>query len=613
MPLRQQLGGPRTESASESAAPVLKARNAQAQTEALLLAGCMCVLPFLLPYNQLFEAEWLAAVLGVAAALVALATHGASVVSLPSPARWLVAFALFIGAQTAFVHPVYPPVPLLAALYVLYAALLIWLGAQLAASNGIERAATILAACLLVGGIANAASGMIQFYGIPAPLKDIVAELPYGAGAYGNIAQENLYANYLALGGTALLFLWLRGRLRTGYALAAAVLLAWACALSGSRTSLLYALWYVLLGLLADRVQSGTDGRRLRTAAYTLAAVILAAHVAIPWLDTAFGLGNAAKSALDRLLPTALEHESRWGIWRLAWRIFANSPFAGAGIGEFAGAAFRAGLSPSLTQHGNQVWTSPHNLPLQLLAETGALGTFLALAGLCTWCWQAGRRYFATAQPPMWWIIAAVGIELIHSMVEFPLWSAHFLGVTALLMGLGVQPKANSRTGSHLTWTAAAGICVALALAMAMLLRDYVRLLSTRVTGTTLTLASAADVTRDAAVMRALTRGLLAPPAEYAIILGVPLDRSQLSDRLDMSARIARHYPTNAIIVRRAVFLAFDGQAAAARKLIERAMYTFPRRCSETIGILAQALAADPGAIEPLLALAKHTYAGTCR
>ncbi len=83
------------------------------------------------------------------------------------------------------------------------------------------------------------------------------------------------------------------------------------------------------------------------------------------------------------------------------------------------------------------VWISPHNLVLQLLAETGALGAFLALGGLCTWWWQAGRRYVAAPQPAMWWIIAAVGIELIHSMVEFPLWNAHFLGVTALMSGSG--------------------------------------------------------------------------------------------------------------------------------------------------------------------------------
>jgi O-antigen ligase len=612
MPQRHQADEPRAESVSESAASVLKMKNAQTQTVALLLAGALCVLPFLLPYNDLFEAEWLAAVLGAAAALAALVVQGAAIVSFPAPARWLLAFALFLGLQSAFVHPVYPQVPLLAALYVLYAALLIWLGAQLAASNGIERAATVLAACLLAGGLANAASGVIQFYGTPALLRDVVAELIYPYRAYGNIAQPNLYANYLALGGTALLFLWLRRSLRTGFALAAAALLAWACALSGSRTTLLYVLWYGLLGLLAHKVQSGSDGRRLRSAAFALAAVVLVLYAAVPWLNSALGLSNTANDALDRLLPASVEGEPRWQMWLLAWHVFAHAPLFGVGIGEFAGAAFRSGLSPDLTRFG-QVWTSAHNLPLQLLAETGALGAFLALGGVCTWCWQAGRRYVAGAQAAMWWVIAAVGIELIHSMVEFPLWSAHFLGVTALLMGLGMQPGMRSKTGSRLTWTVAAGSCAALALATALLLRDYVRLSSTRITGTALTLASAADTARDAAVMRTLTHGLMAPPAEYWIILGAPLDRSLLSDKLEMSERVARSFPAPAIIVRRAVFLAFDGQAAAARRLLAQALYSFPRRCMTTIRILSQALAADPHAIEPLLALARNFQGKTCR
>jgi Virulence factor membrane-bound polymerase, C-terminal/O-Antigen ligase len=610
MAQRQLADEPRAESASASAAPVLKAKNAQTAT--LLLAGALCVLPFLLPYNQLFEAEWLAAALGTAAALAALAVPGASVLSLPAPARWLLAFALFLGVQTAFVHPVYAQVPLLAALYVLYAALLIWLGAQLAATNGLERAATLLAACLLAGGLANAASGVIQFYGTPALLQDAVAELLYPFRAYGNIAQPNLYANYLALGGTALLFLWLRRNLRTGFALAAAMLLAWGFALSGSRTVLLYVLWYGLLGLLARKVQSGSDGRRLSSAAFALAAVVLVLYAAVPWLNTALKLSSAANDALDRMLPASVEGEPRWQMWLLAWHVFTNAPLFGVGIGEFAGAAFRSGLSPNLTRFG-QVWTSAHNLPLQLLAETGVLGAFLALGAVCTWCWQAGRRYVAGAQAAMWWIIAAVGIELIHSMVEFPLWSAHFLGVTALLMGLATQPGTTSKAGSRLTWTVAAGSCAALALATALLLRDYVRLSATRVTGTRLTLASAAETARDAAVMRALTRGLLAPPAEYWIILGAPLDRSRLTEMLKMSERVARSFPAHAVIVRRAVFLAFDGQAAAARRLLAQAMYSFPRRCRATIGILSQALAADPHAIEPLLTLARNFQGKTCR
>ena len=79
-----------------------------------------------------------------------------------------------------------------------------------------------------------------------------------------------------------------------------------------------------------------------------------------------------------------------------------------------------------------------------------------------------------------------------------------------------------------------------------------------------------------------------------------------------MSERAARYLPFNAVIVRRAVFLAFNGQATEARQLLAQAMYAFPKRCTETIGILTQALTADPGAIEPLLALVKRAGIGNC-
>src|SRR5712691_4931858 len=189
----------------------------------LLLAGSLCLLPFLLPYHQQpvlsFFPEWLATALGVAAALTLLAGRGIRI-SLPAPASWLVAFAVFLAAQAAGGGHAYSQLPLLAALYVLYAVLMIWLGAQLTAAFGIERVAAVLAAFLLVGALANSLAGVIQFYGRPRLLEDVIAEL-HGKRAYGNIAQANLYANYLALGEGALLCLWARARVRTAYALPA--------------------------------------------------------------------------------------------------------------------------------------------------------------------------------------------------------------------------------------------------------------------------------------------------------------------------------------------------------------------------------------------------------
>ena len=92
-----------------SGVPALKPRGAQAEAVSLLLAGGMCMLPFLLPYHQLpilsFQAEWLAGALGVAAMLAALAGRGNAFATVPLPARWLFAFALFVAAQTLLGKP----------------------------------------------------------------------------------------------------------------------------------------------------------------------------------------------------------------------------------------------------------------------------------------------------------------------------------------------------------------------------------------------------------------------------------------------------------------------------------------------------------------------------
>ena len=584
-------------------------KTTPAQAISLLLAGGLCLLPFLLPYHQQpvlsFFPEWLAGALGVAAALTLLVGRDVQAVSLPVPARWLIAFAAFLAAQAASGGPAYSQLPLLAALYALYAVLMIWLGAQLTDALGIERVAVVLAAFFLVGALANSLAGVIQFYGRPKLLEDVVAEL-HGNRVYGNIAQPNLYANYLALGEGALLFLWVRAHVRTAYALPALALLLLGSALSGSRGALLYALWYAALGLMAVRVRDGAEARRLKFAACCVAVAALAAHFAVPWLNDVLRLSPPGEGTLDRILASPGEHfEPRRQAWLIALRVFIGAPLAGVGAGEFAGAAFESGLDPSLTRFG-EVWTSPHNLPLHLLAETGLVGTVLVLGGLCVWGWQAARRYWRDGQIASWWIIAAVGIQMIHSLTEFPLWNAHFLGVTALLIGAGARLETRSPAISRASGIGAGAACAVLAVVLAIMLGDYLRLDVTRITGTTVTLTAAAQAQRDAATMRELTHGLMAPLAELWIVTGAPLDRSNLADKLAMSERVARYWPANAVLVRRAVFLAFQGEAARARELLALVLRTFPHRRDATILILEQARQADPNAIEPLLAMAKR-------
>jgi hypothetical protein len=580
-------------------------KTTSAPAISLLLAGSLCLLPFLVPYHQQpilsFFPEWLAVALGVAAALTLLFTQGFHAAPFPAPARWLLALAFLLIVQAAMGRHAYVQLPLLAALYVVYAVLMIWLGAQLAGAVGIERVATVLAAFLVAGALANSIAGTVQFLGPIKLLEDIVAEL-HGNRAYGNIAQANLYANYLALGESALLFLWVRARVRTRYALPALALLLFGSALSGSRSALLYALWFAALGFVTAGVQAG-ESRRMKIAAWVVAVLALGAHFLVPWLIDALGAGPPGAGALDRLLVAPIQHaEPRRQAALIALRAFAGAPLAGVGVGEFAGAAFESGLDPSITVRG-EVWTSPHNLLLHVLAETGVVGAMLALGALCSWGWQIARRYWSEPGPASWWIIAAVGIEVIHSMIEFPLWSAHFLGVTALLIGAGARLEA--RTASRRGLVGPAAVCVALCASLIVTLRDYVRLDATRISGTARTLASPAQARRNAATMRELARGLMGPVAELWIVMGAPLDRSDLADKLAMSERVARFWPANAVVVRRAVFLALNGQTEDALSLLARALRTFPHRLDATILILGEARTAGAGAIDPLLALAR--------
>jgi hypothetical protein len=573
----------------------------------LLLAGSLCLLPFLIPYHQQpiasFYPEWLSVALGVGAASAAFFTRSGCT-PWPILSRWLAAFALFFGLTAVFGRPVYAQLPLIAALYVFAAALAIWLGAHLGTTHGVDTAATTLAAFVLVGALANAAAGVIQFYGRPAFLEDIVAEL-IGNRAYGNIAQANLYANYLAVGEGALVLLWVRGSVRAPYAFPALVLLAFGGALSGSRSALLYSIWFAVLGLIAAR--SGHEATlRMKSTAFVVAGATLTAHIAVPWLNDLLALGPSGGGALARTLEGG---EPRWQVWQIALRLFAGAPIVGIGAGRFSGAAFESGLGGEISRDG-EVWTSPHNLLLHLLAETGAVGTILVTAGLCLWISQVARRYRADPQPAMWWIIAVAGVELIHSFVEFPIWSAHFLLLTALIMGAGVAVEAGSPTAPRLYRISVPIVCAILAMALGVTLRDYLRLDAARITGTSpLTLAPAAQVRRDAATMRELATGIMAPIAEAWIFLGTPLDRDHLASKLAMSERVAGYWPSPAVVARRAALLALDGHSEEAKLLLDRALRTFRGQVSSITVVLEQARVADSGAIDPLLRMTRAASA----
>jgi O-antigen ligase len=558
----------------------------------LLLAGGMCLIPFLQPLHfpplRTFYDEWLAFSLGVAAiGFVAAARRGVAV-QFPALSLCLGLFALTLVVRALSGDAAYTQLPLLWSLYALFAALLVVLGNGLATQFGRDRVCDMLAAFLLTGALANSVAGVLQVVGIPRAIDAFISHL-HGTRAIGNVGQANLYANYLALGGASLVYLFARGKIARPAAIAAGLLLLCAAALAASRSSFLYLGYFALLGWFALRLSKGVPARRLCNASIALAITGLALHWLVPAGLNALGI--AIEGGFHRNTPAqwASGEDATLGLrlqaWELAWRLFAASPWFGVGPGEFSGAAFAHGLPGALAVE--EIWTSPHNLVFQLLAETGLAGAVPVVAGLLIWVRRVAGEILRAPEPAIWWVAACAGVGIMHALLEYPLWYAHFLGVTALVMGVGAHHGVQLHRRAARALLAAGAFAGVVALSVT--LKDYLRFELASPIAAGRSLAPDAEILGDRAILRELRHGLLAQRVELWLFLALPLDADELAEKIAIGERLLRTWPTSQIASQQSVFLALAGRDAEAVALLKRALATYKNQRERIAGVIAGA------------------------
>lgn len=85
----------------------------------------------------------------------------------------------------------------------------------------------------------------------------------------------------------------------------------------------------------------------------------------------------------------AVENDGRWSLWHLAWRVFCEHPWLGAGAGRY-NEAFRAlGLAPAKDLI---TISHPHNLYLDMLYAHGVIGFALGMVFLLGFLFWGYRR-----------------------------------------------------------------------------------------------------------------------------------------------------------------------------------------------------------------------------
>jgi len=540
----------------------------------LALVGLMWAFPFLHYRHEnpltSFDQEWWSAMLGVLALTLLLAREFWQRPGIPRIAQLPAALIVVLLLQLVLGKVAYFNQALLYALYFLFATLLMVLGARLRDCFGLARLAQVLAIFLLIGAELNALIGVLQHFQWHTFLDSVIAR-DLSGGIYGNLAQPNHYADYIALGLVSLGLLFQQKILKPGYVILLSLPLLFAMTLSGSRSSWLYMALMIFMAWWTARREE-TMKPLLRYSALLVVGFGLM-HVLVQMHFMAGG-GNGTNT-VQRLLTYNGGGDTggsiRLYLWREAWLMFTQSPWLGVGFGQFAWHHFQ--MLPLLqAKNISGLYNNAHNLVFQLAAEAGIPGLLALFVSMGIWLYGIRRVTLTAAH---WWGYSLLGVLAIHSLLEYPLWYAYFVAVAAIL--LGAFDETRYRLELHRIGRVSMLAILLLGLVTLIQLRSGYQQLKH-----TLALRSASGsiaVTYPlirAGLIAAHDQPLLAPYAEMYMLSYTEVNADHIKQKLALGANVMHFLPISPVVYRQAFFLAQDGQLAQAEQLLEQAIWSYP-------------------------------------
>lgn len=570
----------------------------------LAMAGLMWMYSFLNPYHAnpitTFYQEWGTMLIGLIAMLLLLGGAYWKTGEIPRIVLLPVGLMLLAVVQFGLGKMPYFGQMLIYALYLMWMALLVMLGARLREKLGLPLVATVLAACLAFGAEMNAFFGIQQHFQWHV-LPDWMVTPKVSSGIYGNIAQQNHYSDYLTLGLASLGLLYANGTLRHWQAALLALPILFVLPLTGSRELWLFLPWLIVLAFLWQ-YKDRTQRPLLVFSVLALAGFGLMHGVQrLPGME---GSG-ASVSTLERMFSKEVGsiYLRVHYLWPEAVHIFLKFPLLGAGFGEYAYQHYLMGpvmRDPAISN----LYNHAHNAVFQIASECGLAGLLILFGTLIPWLLQAWRAERSIYQ---WWGCGLLGVLGIHSMGEYPLWYAYFLGIAALLLGM----LDTTRFKLELGLVGRVFVLLTLVLGAVSLKQLYTGYthyeLATNMQPTpqnyNVYLRVVTDATRQ---MEQET--LLQPYADMIVASSLDASPGSLDDKLKLNSRTQRFIPTSPVCYRQAYLLAFKGEEAAAETEFERALWSYPLDAEFHLNRLQSMAASDPGHFSALLksALVKH-------
>jgi O-antigen ligase len=570
----------------------------------LTLVGLMWVFPYLHYRHEnpltTFDQEWWSAMLGLLALTLMTAREFWQQPEIPRIAQLPVALIVVVMLQLVLRKVAYFDQALLYAMYFLFAALLMMLGATLRDRFGLARMAQALAFFLLIGASLDAVIGVLQHFHLHTLLDSVITS-KMSHHIYGNIAQHNHFANYVALGLISLGLLFQQGKIKAIYVGILAALLLFVMMLSGSRSSWLYLL--MMSGLAWWWARRDATFRPLLNYSLSLIAGFGVVHLIV---QLPFMAGTDSTNTVERMYSELLSNDAgasstiwmKFYMWHEAWLMFTQSPWVGVGFGQFAWHHFQ--MLPVLK--ANYIfgfYNNAHNLIFQLAAETGIGGLLALFVSLGIWFYGQRRSTLSVVH---WWGYAVLGVLAIHSLLEYPLWYTYFVAIAAILLG------AFDETRYRLELHNVGRLSMLTILLLGLLLLSQMRSINLQLREA-LALRSASG---NAAEVYSLFRKrliavhgrlLLSPYSEMYIFMNAEVNTDLLKEKLVTGANVMHFAPIAQVVYRQAYFLALDDQLAQAKQLLEQAIWSYPGN-GDAHQLLVSLAEKDPAHFSALLEFA---------
>lgn len=324
---------------------------------------------------------------------------------------------------------------------------------------GQPAALVLLAACL--SAVVSVGLQLYQWFGYAADMAAtniwVYPATPAGR-AYANLAQPNQLASLLLLGLLGAAWAWQKRWLGRIPAVLVSLVILTGVALTQSRTALLtLTLGAVLLALWRPMYISRATVRCV----LLLYAYYLICLLSLGRVGEFFGL-DASMTVLERSAG-----ELRLALWRMALDASTERPWLGFGWNETNEALIL--VFPRHPVFANWYAEQSHNLVLDLALWIGWPLTVVLTACCAAWIWRVVRSIASAEQ---FLTAGALGVLLIHAMLELPLHHGYFLWPFAFLAG-SAQAGLQAPAIASLTRKAAGAMLIVQAAFLGVIVRDY--------------------------------------------------------------------------------------------------------------------------------------------